>query len=821
MPFGHFDDARREYVITTPRTPYPWINYLGSERFFGLFSQTAGGYAFYRDARLRRLTRYRYNNVPLDSGGRYFYVRDGKDVWSPGYLPMKRDLDAYECRHGLGYSVIAGERRGVRAELTALVPMGYDGEVHRLVLHNTSPRRKSLTLFSCIEFCLWNANDDMTNFQRNFSTGEVEVEGSAIYHKTEYRERRDHYAFYWVNQPVFGFDTDREAFLGLYNGYGDPDVPLSGQPANSVASGWSPIASHAIHVALDPGEEKALVFVLGYVENPEDEKWESPGVINKTRARAMQQRFERPEAVDAALDELRRYWDERLAVFEVHTGDERLDRTVNIWNAYQVMVTCNLSRSASYFESGIGRGMGFRDSNQDILGFVHMIPERARERLLELAAVQFEDGGCWHQFQPLTKVGNDQSGMGFNDDPLWMILSTAAYVKETGDASVLDESVPFDSRPDLAQPLLEHLRRSFLHVVNNLGPHGLPLIGRADWNDCLNLNCFSAVPDESFQTCGSKDGRVAESVLIAGMFCFIGPEYTALARLRGRDDEAREAERHVAAMRAALDAHGWDGDWFLRAYDDRGAKVGSHECDEGRIFIEPQGFCVMAGAGLDDGRARRALDSVREHLETPHGLVLVAPAFTRYHLELGEITSYPPGYKENAGIFCHNNPWVVIAETRLGRGDRAFDLFRKFTPAYREEIAALHKLEPYVYAQMIAGRDAPLEGQAKNSWLTGAAAWCYVAATQWILGIRPEYDGLRVDPCIPVDWKGFEVVRRFRGKRLRIRVTNPAGTGRGVRELRVTCGADATPRTVPGNVVPAALLAELPDAEITVEARLG
>jgi len=811
MKFGHFDDARREYVITTPQTPWPWINYLGCENFFSLISNTAGGYSFYRDARLRRITRYRYNNVPLDAGGRYFYLHDDDGaVWSPGWMPTKTALDHYECRHGLGYTQLTGARRGVTASLLAFVPLGADCEVQQLRLRNDSAQPRHLKVFSFVEFCLWNALDDMTNFQRNFSTGEVEVEGSALYHKTEYRERRNHFAFYWVNAPVTGFDTDRESFLGRHNGFHDADVPVRGQSRNSIASGWSPIGSHSLDVLLAPGEERAFVFVLGYIENPTEEKWAAPGIIHKARAIALQQRFATSAAVEAAVSELRRYWDGLLSRYATRLPEERLARMVNIWNAYQVMITFNLSRSASYFESGIGRGMGFRDSTQDLLGFVHMIPDRARERLLDIAATQLEDGGAYHQYQPLTKRGNNEIGGGFNDDPLWLIASTIAYVQETGDHSILDELAPFDNDENRKATLFEHLQRSFYYTVHHLGPHGLPLIGRADWNDCLNLNCFSTVPGDSFQTCGNKDGRVAESVFIAGMFVLYGAQFAELCRRLGRTDEAKEADRHVAAMRQAVLQHGWDGAWFLRAYDDAGEKIGSQECAEGQIFIEPQGLCIMAGIGLEDGKARQALDSVKERLETQHGIVLQQPSYATYHLHLGEISSYPPGYKENAGIFCHNNPWIIIAETLLGRGDRAFDLYRKIAPAYVEDISDLHRTEPYVFSQMVAGRDAVRHGEAKNSWLTGTAAWTYVAVTQWILGIRAEYDGLRIDPCIPASWDGFEVTRQFRSATYRIRVHNPRHVNKGVLRLEVNG------QVLPDNLVPLFPAGQTVDVHVTL-----
>jgi len=798
MRYGFFDDDHREYVITTPHTPYPWINYLGNEQFFSLISHQSGGYSFYRDAKMRRLTRYRYNNVPTDAGGRYFYIAEDGDFWTPSYLPVKRDLDTYEARHGLGYTLITGARGGITAETLFFVPLGETAEIQKVTLTNTGDRRRELTLFSFVEFCLWNAQDDSTNFQHNYSTGEVEIEGSAIYHKTEYRERRDHYAVYAVNAPIAGFDTDRETFLGLYNGFGEPDVVAAGASTNSVASGWHPIGSHSLTVVLEPGESTDYVFVLGYVEVPKDQKWSAPGVVNKAPAEELLARFATTEQVDLALERLQEYWSGLLGSFALSSPDDKLDRMVNIWNPYQCMVTFNMSRSASYFESGIGRGMGFRDSNQDLLGFVHLIPERARERIVDIASTQFADGSAYHQYQPLTKRGNNEIGSGFNDDPLWLILGVAGYIKETGDYSILDEPVPFDNDPATAVPLFEHLTRSYRFTLDNLGPHGLPLIGRADWNDCLNLNCFSEEPGESFQTTSNREGRTAESVFIAGMFAFIVPEYAALAEHRGLAEEAAQARAAVEAMKQTVLRDGWDGDWFLRAYDFFGDKVGSSENVDGQIFIEPQGFCVMGGIGVENGEAVKALDAVEERLDTPHGIVLLNPAYADYHLELGEVSSYPPGYKENAGIFCHNNPWITIAETVVGRGDRAFEYWKKIAPAYREEISEIHRLEPYVYAQTIAGKDAVRHGEAKNSWLTGTAAWNFVAVSQYLLGIRPGYDGLIIDPCIGPQIPEFTVLRTFRGADYTITVRNGGGKGATVTVDGVRLEGNVVPIAPPG-----------------------
>lgn len=784
MKYGYFNDGAKEYVITRPDTPYPWINYLGSEDFFSLISNTSGGYCFYRDARMLRLTRYRYNNVPCDGGGRYFYINDGGDVWTPGWMPVKAKLDAYECRHGLGYTVISAERGGLAAEQTSFVPLHSNCEVHRVRLTNKSDSEKNVDLYSFVEFCLWNAYDDMTNFQRNYSIGEVEVIGSAIYHKTEYRERRNHYAVFAVNHDIDGFDTDRESFMGLYNGFERPDAVFENRSRNSVASGWAPIGSHHIKLTLEAGESASFIFTLGYCENPADDKWEAQDVINKKPALELLSKFKTDAQFDAALAELNAYWSELLSTYSVESSDEKLDRMVNIWNQYQCMVTFNMSRSASYFESGIGRGMGFRDSTQDLLGFVHLIPERARERIVDIASTQMADGSAYHQYQPLTKKGNTDVGSGFNDDPLWLIFGVAAYIRETGDYSILDESVPFDNDESNKAPMMKHLKCSFDHVVNNLGPHGLPLIGHADWNDCLNLNCFSDTPGQSFQTASNREtGDVAESVFIAGMFVAVAPDYIELCRRQGMADEAQYAAAEARKMYDAVLKYGWDGEWFIRAYDAFGNKVGSHECDEGQIFIEPQGFCVMAGIGVNEGLALRALQSVEEKLDTKYGIVLNQPAYTRYHLELGEISSYPPGYKENAGIFCHNNPWISIAETIVGRGERAFEVYRKTCPAYLEDISEIHRTEPYVYSQMIAGKDAVNHGEAKNSWLTGTAAWTFYNVSRYILGIMPEYEGLVVNPCIPKSLKEYTVTRKFRGDTFIIHVDNSAGVEKGVVSL--------------------------------------
>ena len=768
MKYGHFDDTAREYVINTPYTPLPWINYLGSEDFFSIISNTGGGYSFYRDAKLRRITRYRYNGVPNDAGGRCFYITDGGVTWSPAFLPSKTELDSYKCRHGLGYTVFESSKNGLSSELCAFIPVGENCEINRLVLTNNSGETKKISVVSAVEFCLWNAVDDASNFQRNFNTGELEAidceKGCIIFHKTEYRERRNHYAYFSVNRPITGYDTSREVFLGKFNGWDTPDAVKYGKSANKVSHGWAPIASHRVEIILKPGEKTSLVYVLGYCELPKEEKWEKPGIINKKPAFEQLNRVESDTLVDKALNNLKEYWSSLLSKFTTQSGDDKLDRMVNIWHQYQCMVTFNMSRSASYYESGMGRGMGFRDSCQDLLGFVHLVPGRARERILDITATQKDDGSCWHQYQPLTKQGNADVGVGFNDDPLWLPAAVHAYISETGDAGILHEPVPFDCKEGTEVSLFEHLRLCVDYTLKRLGPHGLPLIGRADWNDCLNLNCFSEEPGESFQTTANFESGVAESVFIAGMFVLYGRQYAEICEKYGCKDEAARIYAAADKMAEAVRTHGWDGEWFIRAYDAYGKKIGSKECKEGQIFIEPQGMCVMAGIGVEPGGlARKALDSVKERLTTEYGTCLLSPCYSEYHLELGEVSSYPPGYKENGGIFCHNNPWVSIAEAMTGNADEAFAVYTRICPAYREERSEIHRVEPYVYNQMIAGQEAPTFGEGKNSWLTGTAAWTFVNASQYLLGVQPTLEGLRIAPCLPNNFNEIKINRQYRG----------------------------------------------------------
>ncbi|MGH7738856.1 MAG: GH36-type glycosyl hydrolase domain-containing protein [bacterium] len=797
-PYGHFDDANREYVITRPDTPLPWLNYLGQDEFFGLCTNTAGGYTFWKDAKLRRLTRYRYNNVPMDLGGRYLYVNDGGKVWNPGWKPVKADLDKYECRHGLGYTRILGAKDGIEVEMLFFVPPGENLEIWKTTVTNTSKTPKDIKLYSYVEFCLFEALNDMTNYQRTYSIGEVEVEGSAIYHKTEYRERRNHYALFACTKDVSGFDTSRDAFVGVHNGLHEASVPFAGKSGKSLAHGWNPIGSHEIHLKLAPGASESFSFLLAYVDQGELPKFEKPFVMNKTKGRELLAKYQKPGAVDEALKSIQDMWRGLLAKFQVECPDPHAQRMLNTWNQYQCMATFNLSRSASLYETGIGRGMGFRDSNQDLLGFVHLIPERARQRILDIAATQLSDGTCYHQYQPLTKKGNAEVGGDFYDDHLWLILSTCSYIKETGDVSILEAPVGYADKPGSQENLLHHLETSIAYTLKNRGDHGLPLIGHADWNDCLNLNCFSTEPNESFQTAGDVKGSKAESVMIAGLFLYASREMVSLYKFMGKGQDQDRLQKAYDDMLKVVEEQAWDGEWYTRAFDAKGKPVGSKTCEEGKIFIESQGWCVLGGAGATNGRARQALESVHKMLYTSNGVILQQPAYSTYDLTLGEVTSYPPGYKENAGIFCHNNTWINLGWCLLGEGDRALEYYLSICPSAKESQIETYRSEPYVYAQMIAGRDAATPGEAKNSWLTGTAAWTFLTVSQGLLGVKPEFDGLRIDPCVPKAWKEFKVTRHYRGVEYQVKVLNPEGLSRGVKSLKVDG------QKISGDVIPPA-----------------
>ncbi|MFH1619577.1 MAG: glycosyl transferase, partial [bacterium] len=756
LKYGYFDNEQKEYVITRPDTPLPWINYLGCEDYCALMSNTAGGYSFYRDAKERRLTRYRYNNIPMDRGGRYLYVRDNnsKDFWSASWQPVLKDLRKYkyECRHGIGYTAISSVYSGIRTKTTYFVPLGENLEVWMMEVKNETKQTRDLTVASFIEFCLWDALNDMTDYQYNLNIGETVFKDNVIYHMSRYRVEKSYFAYHTcTNMKAASFDSDRTAFLGQYGSLEAPAAVKAGKGSNSIASGWSPVGSQFMNIKLKPGQTKTLIFLLGYSEK----KGDLPRITKK---------FGSPSSVLKELEALKKYWEENLSHFRADTPDTDVNAMVNIWNQYQARTTFNWSRSASYYESGIGRGMGFRDSNQDTLGFVHQIPEKVRSRIVDLASTQFEAGNALHQYSPLTKkaISNEKN---YSDDHLWLIFSVAGYIKETGDAAFLKKKVPFASGKKAT--MYDHLARAIGYTMKNLGPHKLPLMFFADWNDCLNL--------------GGKKNK-AESVMVAQMLVAAAAEMSKLAQLNGKKADIKKYNSIGEKMKASVNKYAWDGSWYLRGFTDDKEPVGSHKCKEGRIYLETQPWAVISGTAALD-RAKKCMDSVKEHLATEHGIMILTPPYSEFHHELGSISIYPPGLKENGAIFCHPNPWAMIAECILGRGNQAFEYYKAILPATKNNIPDIHKVEPYIYCQMIAGRDHKNFGEGKNSWLTGTAAWNFVAISNWILGVRADYKGLLIDPCIPDKWKGFSVKRHFRGCDYLIVVRNPYHVCKGVRQI--------------------------------------
>ena len=783
MPkYGYFDARAREFVITRPDTPTPWINYLGSEEYCVLMSNTAGGYSFHRDPKDKRITRFRYNNVPTDRPGKYIYIRDenSREYWSATWQPVvKKKNYKYECRHGLGYTKIKSTHKGVATETTYFVPLGENIELWALKVRNETQKKKRLKLFTYVEFCLWHAEMDMTDFQYTLNIAKADLDKNIIYHETEYAPAANRYnlAFFASTKQPSGYDCDREAFIGPYRSEENPKALERGRSFNSFASGGNPIGSVSFDLTLNPGEEKSVTFILGVADT-------------KKTARAIVKKYKNSKKVSEKLDALKEYWENSLKAYQAKTPDRDVDLMVNTWNQYQCRTTFNWSRFASYYEAGIGRGMGFRDSNQDTLGVVHIIPKRVKTRLKELASNQFKNGSSYHKFFPLTKTG--EKG-GYSDDPLWLILAVAGYIKETGDFAFLKERVKYIDGQ--GGTMYEHLKKAIDFVESEKGPKGFILMRFADWNDCLNLG---------------TDNERAETTWVPELEHLGIKEFVRLAELSKKPKDVKKYTALAKKIKENFNKKAWDGKWFIRGIDKFGKVVGSKKNGEGKIYLNTQAWAVMSGIA-DHKRARLSMDMVKKHLDTKHGIMLMAPAYTKFTPHLGAITTFAPGLKENGGIFCHSNPWAMIAETMLGRGERAFEYYKKILPPVKNNIADTHKTECYIYSQFITGRDNPHFGRARNSWLTGTASWNMVAISQYILGIKPEYKGLMLDPCIPRKWKKFMVERRFRGAVYKIEIRNPRRLSKGIKSLTVDG------KRISGNIIP-----DFGDKKVhTVKATLG
>jgi len=757
MKYGYFDDKAKEFVITRPDTPTPWINYLGCDEYCALMSNTAGGYSFHRDPKDRRISRFRYNNVPVDRPGRYIYMRDDAsgDYWSATGQPVEKKKGyKYECRHGMGYTTIKSIYSGISTETSYFVPLGENMEFWALKIKNNSGKARKIKIFTYLEFCLWHAEMDMTDFQYTLNIASAVNEGNVIFHQTGYAPKfgKLGLSYFGCNKKIAGYDCDREDFIGRYRSESNPIVVEKGKSFNSTASGGNPIASVSLNISLKKGETRDIIFSLGVAETKEE-------------AIKTYENYANEADVYKKLDELKSYWAKYLDHYHAETPDPEVNSMVNIWNQYQCRTTFNWSRFASYYEAGIGRGMGFRDSNQDTLGVMHAMPQRVSTRIMELASNQFKNGSSYHKFFPLTKTG--EKG-GYSDDPLWLIMSTAAYIKETGDIAFLDAKVKFiDAGP---APMYEHLKKAIDFVLSEKGRQGFVKMRFADWNDCLNLGI---------------DNDVAETTWVPQLLYLEIQEFITMASLLDRDEDYEKYSAIAAGIKDNFNKKAWDGKWYIRGIDKYGQPVGSAKCKEGgKIDLLPQSWAVLSGIA-EGVRGLTCMDSVKSLLDTEYGIMLINPPYTEYDEKLGAVSTFAPGLKENGGIFCHSNPWAMIAETILGRGEIAYKYYKTILPPTKNKMADIHLTECYIYSQFITGKSNQNFGRARNSWLTGTAAWNFVAITQYILGVRPDYNGLVIDPCIPKKWKHFEVRRVFRNATYDIHVKNPNGVNKGVKGLKV------------------------------------
>ncbi|MGH7739326.1 MAG: GH36-type glycosyl hydrolase domain-containing protein [bacterium] len=765
MRYGYFDVPNKEYVIERPDTPVPWMNYLHNDEYCALISNNGGGYSFHLSARDKRILRYRLNNIPVDRPGRYIYIRDEKtkDFWSATWQPVLKDLSEYktETRHGFGYTRVTSNYKGVESDTLYVVPVDDNLELWNISLKNRTSSPKTLTLTSYAELCLFFAQNDMINFQYTYNIAKAYEKNNIIHHTTMI-ESAGHYAFFSADKKFSSFDCDREEFMGLYHSEANPKAVLAGKCSGSTADGGNPVAATSMQITLKPGETKSITYILGVAASPAA----SAKLVAKYRKAGM---------VDKVMKDLKAHWSKKLDSLQVKTPDKDINLSLNQWNAYQVHTTFSMSRGPSIYEGGIGRGMGFRDSNQDVLSVIHSVPGKVKKLITDLAKNMFKDGTAYHQFFRLTGEGD---GKGYSDDPLWIILSTTAYVKETGDFKFLNEKVKWADGGTAT--MYEHLRAPLDYTYKNVGAHKIPCMGFADWNDTLHIN-------------GPKPG---ESVWVAEFLVKCARDFVELAEALGKTADAKKYRKMADDVTARTNKVCWDGNWYAMAFDGWGTMLGSKKQKDGKIYLNTQTWAVISGVA-DEKRGPQCMDGVKEHLDSKYGVALMYPGFKHFSPRLGGVSTFPPGLKENGGIFSHANPWAVIAETKLGRADIAMKYYKQILPPTKDQIQDIHRAEPYIYAQAIASREHRDFGFARNSWLTGAASWNYVAATQYILGVRPSYHGLEIDPCVPKDWNQYEVTRDFRGASYHITVKNPKHVSRGVQSITVNG------KRIAGKVIPA------------------
>ncbi|MFW6035792.1 MAG: GH36-type glycosyl hydrolase domain-containing protein [Halothermotrichaceae bacterium] len=744
MRYGFFDKNKREYIVTNPYTPTPWINYLGGGNYGGIISHTGGGYSFDGDPRYKRVLRYRYNSIPEDQPGRYIYVRDNqsKEYWSATWQPVKDDYDFYVCRHGLGYTEIEHEIHNIVTKVKYFVPGNESMEIWWLKVKNKDDKERDLSLFSYAEFSFFDAVKDQQNVDWTQQIQQGDFDDNTIY----WNAFMKYWDFIYMTSSaeVDTFETSREKFIGKYRDLSNPAAVEQGYCENTEARRGNGVGVLNHNITLKPGEEKDIIYILGTTPD-------------KSKLNNSIKKYFNVEKVKKELDNLNDYWNDYLSKCQVETPDEEMNLMLNTWNQYQCKTTFNWSRFISLYQLGINRGMGFRDSAQDTLGVMHSIPEEGKELIIKLLKCQRIEGNAYHLYYPLTgegdigEAGEDGSVDWYSDDHLWIILSIAAYLKETGDKEFLEEVIPYAEDKGEAS-VLEHMCMALEFTESHKGEHNMPLAGFADWNDTVNLD---------------RGKGTAESVWTGLLYSYALKEMIDLLEYLGEKELKEKYEKYYQKQKEAVNQEAWDGEWYIRAYDDEGNPLGSKECESGKIFLNAQSWSIMAGIA-DDDRRKQVLKNVKKYLNTKYGVVLVYPAYDEYDETKGGITTYPPGAKENGGIFLHTNPWIMIAETIAGNGDEAYKYYRQVLPPTRNQIADKYEVEPYVYCQNILGKEHPQFGLGRNSWLTGTAAWMYRASVYYILGIRPAYDGLVIDPVVPEKWDGFKVTRKIRDKKLNI-----------------------------------------------------
>ena len=761
MRYGYFDKKNKEYVVTRPDTPTPWINYIGSGTYGGIVSNTGGGYSFHKDPQNRRVTRYRYNSIPMDRPGRYIYIRnkDNGEYWNPGHQPVQKKLDSYSCRHGMGYTVLTGEYQGVIGEVTYFVPDDKNFEIWHVKLSNIRAVPQKLQVYAYSEFCFWQAIMDQQNVDWVQQINQGRFDDGIITYYPHYIT--DNASFFATGEKVSSYDTSLEAFIGKYRSESNPIALEQGGCSNSISYRMNGVGAFCIDAELEANEEREMVFVLGFAEDRKDIKNDIKEYLS-------------PENAKAALERVKDYWENYTGKLSAETPDEEMNLFVNVWNQYQCKTTFNWSRFVSLYQLGLGRGMGIRDSAQDTLGVMHTIPSEAKQLIIKLLKCQYTDGRSYHLFFPLTGEGGEGDAPvkkydWYSDDHLWLILAVNAYVKETGDFEFLNQEILYNDKSTSAS-VMKHLDMALEFTRNNRGPNNIALAGRADWNDTLNLDTGKGV---------------AESVFTSMLYCRAAVEMIELCEHLKNAELCSKYNSMFEEMKNAINESSWDGEWYKRAFDDNGQPLGSKENEFGKIFINSQSWAIL-GKVADSEKAEKCMKSVDKYLNSKYGIATMYPSYTEHDETKGGVTTYPTGTKENGGIFLHTNPWMMISEIMLGNGDKAFEYYSQILPGKRNDDAENYEVEPYVYCQNILGKEHPVGfGIGRNSWLSGTAAWNLVASSQHILGIKAHYDCLIVDPCIPSDWQGFKAMRVFRGATYNIEVQNPNKVSTGVSKIIV------------------------------------